>query len=111
MILYHGTTYNRYQEIVNKGSILTTSDNLSHYPSKGKAKTTRGYVYLTTSPLAALEFANKCWKNDNFGNGLSARFLTIFEINVPDNEVEYDLEEYEWNSSSVKDVEFYRIKR
>ena len=60
LYLYHGTTYNKFKDIENCNFIKTTTSELTHYPLEGRAKTREGYVYLTSDPLVALEFASKC---------------------------------------------------
>lgn len=108
MILYHGTTYNNFKSIFNMNEISTTTDQNSHYPDEGIAKTTRGYVYLTDSPLAALEFATKAWLASD---GKDTRLLVVIKINVDENDLEEDLDEKIWHSSSVENSNCYRIKR
>lgn len=60
MVVYHGTTYQRLLQIYSKKTLEVTNDDNSHYPDNGSAMTTRGYVYLTDTPLSALEFASRC---------------------------------------------------
>lgn len=108
MILYHGTSYNNLQSIVNDNEISVTTDKNSHYPKEGPAKTRRGYVYLTDLPLAALEFGTKCWL-ENFGK--DTQLIAIIKINIPNNEIEKDPDEEKWHSSSIPNGKYYRINR
>lgn len=108
MILYHGTTYNRFREIVADKQIDVSSDANSHYPDSGYCKTTRGYVYLTDNPLSALEFASKCWTNDNKDSGI--RLLSVIKVDIPDKMIEDDIDEAKHNSSTIKSTKCYRVK-
>ncbi len=108
MILYHGTTYNRFMKIVVDKKIDVCSDENSHFPNSGYCKTTRGYVYLTDNPLSALEFASKCWTNDNKDSGI--RLLSVIKVDLQDEVVEDDIDEIRHNSSTIKSTKCYRVK-
>lgn len=109
IILYHGTTYNRYISVKATGKLKVTSDDLSHFPSEGHAKTRLGYVYLTDDPLVALEFGSRCWSNDylNFG----CRLLTVVAVSIPEENLEIDTDEEYWQAALLKGAKYYRIHR
>lgn len=108
MVLYHGTSFNNYKSIVSDEEISVTTDENSHYPKEGHAKTRRGYVYLTDLPLVALEFGSKCWLTSY---GKEIQLLTVFKINISEDEIQEDSDEKEWQSSSVANGGYYRINR
>ena len=108
MILYHGTSYDNFRSIVSQEKLSITTDENSHYPKDGHAKTKRGYVYLTDSPIDALEFGTKCWLNTN---GAGIQLLVIIKVDVPDNEIEIDPDEERWKSASNEGGKYYRLNR
>ena len=106
MILYHGTSYDNFRSIVSQEKLSITTDENSHYPKDGHAKTKRGYVYLTDSPIDALEFGTKCWLNTN---GAGIQLLVIIKVDVPDNEIEIDPDEERWKSASNEGGKYYLL--
>lgn len=109
MILYHGTTYNRFKSILLKRQIDVTDDSNTHNSNTEYASTKKGYVYLTDNPLSALEFGSSCWSDDYHSSG--SRFLTVIKAEVNDIIIENDEDEKKYNSSTIKQTKCFRIKQ
>lgn len=88
MKLYHGTLYENSTSIISDGIIRVTDKMNTQYGLNGFTKTTYDYVYLSTSLNEALGFALLAAMNKR--NDFN---VAVFEVEVPDCDVEPDLDE------------------
>ena len=99
--VYHGTTRNKYQQILRDGEIkVTTVDNCNYLD------TTRGFVYVTKRLCDAMDFSSRTAEN-----GKSQ--ITVFRITIDESELLRDNDEANWRStlSSGGSSDCYRIGR
>ena len=99
--VYHGTTRNKYQQILRDGEIkVTTVDNCNYLD------TTRGFVYVTKRLCDAMDFSSRTAEN-----GKSQ--ITVFRITIDESELLIDTDEAEWKSTLSPDgsKDCYRIGR
>ena len=87
MILYHGTTHKRAQQIFHDRVIKKNCERFFTKEDNGDGYSTDGYVYLTNEVTYALYFAN-C---HHFVDKSDA--LVIFRVNIPDNQILPDYDE------------------
>ncbi len=111
MIVYHGTTFDRSQEILQEGLIKETDEALTRYPKAGYAKTTYGYVYVTKDLNQAFGFSLQL-PGQSY---TKEQQPTIFEIEVSETELENDEDESFHNATvtltNVADGSCKRIAR
>lgn len=108
MILYHGTTYYRFNRILNCKSIKVTSDELTHYRKTGYYSTQNGYVYLTDNEYAALDFANRCFSDDECDS--NCRLLIVLKIQIDNDKVTLDDFENTEKTSKINNVSYKSSK-
>lgn len=107
MKFYHGTTFSRYKSIRADQEIKVASTARSPYGAEGHTKTTPGFVYLTDNPLAALDFASRCYTADE--HCADSRMLVVFEVVLDSNVVQEDEDEKKWRSISENNAKCYRF--
>ena len=101
MIYYHATPACRVESIIRDNKIIPTTSETMLYPDSDYSRTTLGYVYLTTDIDKALDFGSRTMsKNAEMPIG-------IFEIDIPSDDVEKDLDELKFDPSSETE---YRVK-
>lgn len=88
MILYHGTTYNRFKKICTNQCIKITTKELSPYDCEGYYSTKEGFVHLTNNEYVALDFANRCWSQDNMS--ADGRLLVVMKVDIDDAKLVLD---------------------
>lgn len=97
MTVYHGTTKAQSDMILRDGLIKITNEETTHYPHTGCAKTTYGFVYVTTSINEALNFALTVQASPYNAE----QYPVIFEIDIPEEETENDEDEEFHRASSA----------
>ena len=108
MILYHGTSYETYCQIVLDGRIKTATLENSPYRGSGSTETTYGNIYLTTSLAKAIEFANRGFIQynyfvlHNYSNSMP-RSLVVLRVELDDSKIEKDKDEERIGDSSATD--------
>lgn len=108
MILYHGTTYNRFKRILNCKSIKVTSDELTHYRKTEYYSTQNGYVYLTDNEYAALDFANRCFSDDERDS--NCRLLVVLKIQIEDDKIIFDDFENTESTTEINSISYKSSK-
>lgn len=100
MIVYHGTTLERYEEIKQDGVIKASNASISPYSNIGSKSTTYGYVYLTSKIQGingAIDFANRNFIQHHVNNGdytaNMSRILVIIRLEISDDLLENDKDE------------------
>ena len=100
MIVYHGTTLERYKKIKQEGIIKASNASISPYRNNGDMSTTYGYVYLTSKVQGingAIDFANRNFIQHHVNNGDytadSLRILVIIRLEISDDLLENDKDE------------------
>ena len=89
---------------------LSTTDENSPYKNFSDFyKTTSGYVYLTDSPLAALEFATKNWLTTEKSKG--SELLVVFGVNVDEKFLQTDEDEKKIMSALNFSQKFYQYSK
>lgn len=99
--VYHGTTRNKYQQILRDGEIkVTTVDNRNYLD------TTCGFVYVTKRLCDAMDFSSRTAENGK-------PQITVFRITIDESELLRDNDEAKWRStlSSGGSGDCYRIGR
>lgn len=87
MILYHGTTYKRAQQIFANRAIKKNCERFFIEEESGDGYSTDGYVYLTNEVTLALYFAychHRVDKSDS---------MIVFKIEIPDEMILPDYDE------------------
>ncbi len=108
--VYHGTSLKRYEAIITDGLLCRTNKKTTHYPDTDYSRTECDYLYLTDSPIAALEFGLRCWKNESGGTEESPRIVVIKLCAV--DGIEVDEKETQTPSVTIGDkANYYRISR
>ena len=87
MILYHGTTYKRAQQIFEDKAIKKDCVRFFTEENNGDGYSTDGYVYLTNELTFALHFAY-CHHNVD-----KSEKLVVFRVDIPDELVLPDFDE------------------
>lgn len=100
MIVYHGTTLERYERIKQDGIIKASNDSISPYSNIVDRSTTYGYVYLTSKVQGingAIDFANRNFIQCHVNNGDYAasmsRILVIIKLEINNDLLENDKDE------------------
>lgn len=101
MILYHGTTYKRAQQIFVDRIIKKDCERFFTEEENGDGYSTDGYVYLTNEVTFALYFANCHHLVDK------SEVLVVFRIDVPDEQVLPDFDEMRYQDLTGADRERY----
>lgn len=80
MVLYHGTTLERWHQINNEGQInLASADNSPYANEVEERRTEYGYVYLVGNVEEAIDFASKHCQTVDPGN---RALMAILEVKV-----------------------------
>ena len=95
MILYHGTTESIAKRIFRDKRIKTTTTDTARYKDMGHWNTTPGFVYVSNIINVAWGYAIEPSGSD-YPDG--RRSYVLFKINVPDAEVEIDMDNEEMKS-------------
>ena len=95
MILYHGTTKAAAEQIFRDRKIKATTADTARYKDMGYWDTTPGYVYVSDIINIAWGYAIETSGGD-YPEGPRTYFL--FKLNVPDNEVEVDMDNEKMDS-------------
>ena len=100
--VYHGTTLERANRIVEGKAIEVTNENNLRY-----SDTVFGYVYVSTILQNALDFSVRpCISEDT-------SMFAVFKFAINDNEMQIDYDEEKWGSFVFKGDEHccFRISR
>ena len=101
MILYHGTTSKRAQQIFEDKTIKKYCERFFTEEENGDGYSTDGYVYLTNEVTFALHFAY-CHHNVDKSDE-----LVVFRINIPDEQILPDFDEMRHQDPTGRDRERY----
>lgn len=111
MLLYHGTTYNAWKNICSQQKLSTTTDELSPYRNFSDfRKTTPGYVYLTDSPLEALNFASKNWITTNVDSH-GIQLLVVLCVKIDKNFLQIDEDEKRMEGAEKPNSTCYQFSK
>lgn len=101
MLLYHGTTGKRADQIFADRKISNDCDRFFTEEENGDGYTTQGYVYLTNEITYAVYFANSHTLVDK------SEELYLFRIYVSDELIEPDYDEMRYQDPTGRDRERY----
>jgi hypothetical protein len=87
MILYHGTTRKRAENIFKDGCIKCNVERHYTKEKSGDGYTEQGYIYLALEPTYSLYFANCCNLEDKSSG------LVLFKIELDEADIEPDYDE------------------
>ena len=97
MILYHGTTYKRAQQIFQDRAIKKNCERFFTEEENGDGYSTDGYVYLTNEVMLALYFAychHRVDKSDS---------MVVFKTEIPDEMILPDYDEMRYQDPTGTD--------
>ena len=97
MILYHGTTYKRAQQIFQDRAIKKNCERFFTEEENGDGYSTDGYVYLTNEVTLALYFAychHRVYKSDS---------MVVFKLEIPDEMILPDYDEMRYQDPTGTD--------
>ena len=97
MILYHGTTYKRAQQIFQDRAIKKNCERFFSEEENGDGYSTDGYVYLTNEVTFALYFAychHRVDKSDS---------MVVFKLEIPDEMILPDYDEMRYQDPTGTD--------
>lgn len=97
MVLYHGTTYKRAQQIFQERAIKKNCERFFTEEENGDGYSTDGYVYLTNEVTFALHFAychHRVDKSDS---------MVVFKLEIPDEMILPDYDEMRYQDPTGTD--------
>jgi len=97
MVLYHGTTHKRAQQIFDDRAIKKNCERFFTEEENGDGYSTDGYVYLTNEVTLALYFAY-CHHRDDKSDS-----MVVFKIEIPDEMILPDYDEMRYQDLTGTD--------
>lgn len=101
MVLFHGTTSKRAEDILSDRTIKKDCLRFFTKEENGEGYSTDGYIYLSNEITYSLYFAN-CHSHVD-----KSELLYVFRIDVPDELVLSDMDEMRYQDSTGCDRERY----
>lgn len=98
MILYHGTPYYKYEIIKSDGILKVTDAVTAVYELDRSSGTVPGFVYLTDSPIAALQFGIQAWVKEIPKHHEETLQIAVYKIDIP-NDLNEDPDYREFDKS------------
>ena len=84
MIVYHGTSYYRWEKIKTEGLLRVTTKKTVVYDIDTQTGTVPGFAYLTDSVPVALNFAIRTWSKEHPIHKEECPKLVVLKLEMPD---------------------------
>lgn len=101
MILYHGTTGKRAQQIFRDRAIKTITERFFTEEENGDGYSTQGFVYLSNEPIFALHFAVCHARVDKSDS------VFLFKVEISNELLEADYDELRYQDPAEIELERY----
>lgn len=107
ILLFHGTDRESFDSIIKAEAINVATEENTTYSLDGGFKTEFGYVYLTDSPLVAIDFGNRRFVNRSLSSQNIE--LAVICVNLNESCLEIDIAETENPTSTVLGAKYFRV--